>query len=102
MKCIAPTREIRLDVHFNVRAFVSSPPSFKMLSREPKLGVDAADPIPTFDDPRFENDYEAYRRAYKAWHGRDARRRRKAGLNADADGKKKAAIAAQPTRLVSR
>ena len=38
--------------------------------------LSASDPPPSRDDPRFGNDYQAFRRAYKAWNERERTRRK--------------------------
>ena len=46
--------------------------------------LDAADPPPRRDEPRFAGDYKAFRAAFQAWDCRERRRRKKVQLH-DAD-----------------
>ena len=42
--------------------------------------LDPNDPQPQRDDPRFKGDYNAFRKADKAWNGREGTRRKKAKI----------------------
>ena len=46
--------------------------------------LDAADPPPRREEPRFAGDYKAFRAAFQAWDCRERRRRKKVQLH-DAD-----------------
>ena len=56
--------------------------------------LDVNDPQPRRDDPRFDSDYKAFRKADKAWNERErSRRAKKAKLEASAPGAEQAALA---------